>query len=80
MVMYFGQNGKCEFYKREDFGRDDGQSEVSMKQVVVRCNRCGSTYEDAESVQQVRKWLAEEGFAPCPNLSCRGQLEIKEVD
>lgn len=41
------------------------------------CNKCGAAYTDKESIDQVEKWIAE-GYAPCPNISCPGQLEIKE--
>ena len=50
-----------------------------MKKVV--CNQCGATYEDTESVEQVKKWKAEPdggGYAPCPNLSCSGEMDVKE--
>jgi len=48
---------------------------------VVRCNKCGATYDDAESVEQVRKWKVEsDGYAPCPNISCSGQMEVWDVD
>ena len=48
-----------------------------MPEKVV-CNKCGADYTDRESIEQVRKWIAE-GCAPCPNMLCMGQLEIKEV-
>jgi len=41
------------------------------------CNQCGQSYEDKESIDQIKKWI-EEGYAPCPNISCRGEFEIKE--
>lgn len=66
-----------EVYSLGDIGRDDGRSQVELTQVKVICNRCGVTYEDNESIEMVRKWSAE-GYAPCPNLSCPGELEIKE--
>lgn len=43
------------------------------------CNKCGAEYIDKESIELVKKWTAG-GYAPCPNLSCPGQLEIKEVN
>ncbi|KKM60099.1 hypothetical protein LCGC14_1545160, partial [marine sediment metagenome] len=52
-------------------------SQVELTQVKVICNRCGETFEDKESIEMVKKWSAE-GYAPCPNLSCPGELEIKE--
>ena len=45
-----------------------------MEKVV--CNTCGAPYDDKESVELVKKWL-EDGYAPCPNISCPGQLEVK---
>ncbi len=66
-----------EVYSLDDIGRDDGRSRVELTQVKVICNQCGVTYEDNESIEMVRKWSAE-GYAPCPNLSCPGELEIKE--
>lgn len=48
-----------------------------MAEKVV-CNKCGAVYTDRESVDQVKKWKAEgDGYAPCPNISCPGELEIK---
>lgn len=47
-----------------------------MEKVV--CNECKAEYTDNESVELAKKWIAE-GYAPCPNLSCTGQLELKEV-
>ena len=41
------------------------------------CNKCGATYEDKESIDLVKKWL-KTGYAPCPNISCSGEMEIKE--
>ena len=48
-----------------------------MPQKVV-CNECGATYDDEESVELVKKWRAD-GYAPCPNLGCPGELELKEA-
>lgn len=67
----------AEVYSLGDIGRDDGRSQVELTQVKVICNRCGETFEDKESIEMVKKWSAE-GYAPCPNLSCPGELEIKE--
>ena len=42
------------------------------------CNVCGAEYTDAPSIEMVTKWGSEgDGFAPCPNMSCPGQMEIK---
>ena len=46
---------------------------------VVRCNKCGATYEDKESVELVKKWKTE-GYAPCPNMSCSGQMGVFKKD
>jgi len=43
------------------------------------CNKCGATYTDKESIEMVRKWI-KEGYAPCPNLSCPGQMELKKEE
>ncbi len=41
MVMYFGQNGKSEYYPPSDIGRDDGQSEVTMRNdEYLSCLEC----------------------------------------
>jgi len=78
MVFYQGQGKPPEFHPIEEIGREDGQSIVEVKQVKVVCNQCGATYDDKESIEMAKKW-AEEGYAPCPNISCPGQLEIKEA-
>ena len=41
----------------------------------VKCKGCKAEYSDKESVEQVKKWV-EEGYAPCPSISCPGQLEV----
>ena len=41
----------------------------------VKCNKCGEEYTDKESVEQTKKWI-KEGYAPCPNTSCPGQLVV----
>ena len=64
-----------EAYSMKDIGRDDGQSFVEVKQVKAVCNQCGASYEDVESIELARKWIAD-GYAPCPNISCPGQLTI----
>jgi len=45
--------------------------------VKVVCNKCGLAYEDRESIKLAKKWI-EEGYAPCPNLTCQGELELRE--
>ena len=66
-----------ESYSLGDIGREDELSQVELTQVRVICNKCGATYEDQESIDLAKKWIAQ-GYAPCPNLSCQGELEIKE--
>ncbi len=53
------------------------EKEAQMKKTI--CNRCGVTYDDEDSVKMVEQWQ-ESGYAPCPNLDCPGQLEIKEQE
>ena len=48
-----------------------------MPEEVV-CNVCGIAYSDDDSIQMVKKWLEKDGYAPCPNIMCPGQLEIKD--
>ena len=79
MIGYLGQNGRSELYSLSDIGREDGQSEVTIQKLVAKCNKCGATYLDKESIEMVEKWVAE-GYAPCPNLGCPGELEIKKGD
>lgn len=65
-----------EFYSISQVGQQDGESVVEMSRVEsVRCNKCGVTYTDKESVEMVKKWI-EEGYAPCPNISCPGEFEL----
>lgn len=80
MVMYMGQNGQNSYYSESEIGQDDGQSEVEVTHHTekVVCNGCGAEYTDQYSIEMTKKWV-EGGYAPCPNLSCRGQLEVKEV-
>lgn len=77
MVMYMGQNKETRFYDRSQIGQDDGQSEVEVTRHPERvvCNKCGATYTDPDSIQMVEEWLKRDGYAPCPNISCSGQLE-----
>lgn len=77
MVFYQGQRGLPKFYSKEEIGMEDGQSIVEVKQVKVVCNKCGASYDDQESIDMAKKWI-EEGYAPCPNIACPGQLELKD--
>lgn len=52
--------------------------ETPIKVEKVVCNRCGIEYTDQDSLATVKKWAAE-GYAPCPNISCPGMLEVKEA-
>lgn len=81
MVLYSGQNKETRFYTTSEIGQDDGQSEVEVTRLTekVVCNVCGVEYTDQDSVDTVKGWLAKDNYAPCPNLSCRGQLEVKGV-
>ena len=82
MVLYSGQNRGTRYYTSSQIGQDDGQSEVVVRKVKdlekVVCNVCGATYTDELSVEMAKTWIAA-GYAPCPNLSCPGQFEVKEV-
>ena len=43
------------------------------------CSICGAEYTDAPSIELVEKWRSEgDGYAPCPNISCPGQMKIVE--
>ena len=43
------------------------------------CSICGVEYTDADSIEMVEKWRSEgDGFAPCPNLLCSGQMRMTE--
>ncbi len=75
MVMHLPQRGNGTWYSPSQIGQDDGQSQVEIKAKVI-CNRCGADYSDEQSIEQVKKWIAD-GYAPCPNLSCPGELEVK---
>ena len=44
---------------------------------IVKCNVCGAEYDDEDSIQLVEEWQRA-GYAPCPNISCPGELEIKD--
>jgi len=51
--------------------------EMGTEKVV--CNKCGTTYDDEESIKMVKEWFnTGEGYAPCPVLSCPGQMEVKK--
>jgi len=64
-----------ESYSLNQVGRDDGQSLVEVQQVKAVCDQCGTEYTDTESIELVRRWIAD-GYAPCPNISCPGQFRI----
>ena len=49
-----------------------------MPKKEVVCDTCGAVYRDYESIELVEKWAAD-GYAPCPNIWCRGQLLIREI-
>ena len=53
------------------------QLEKSPNPEKVKCNTCGGEYDDPDSVQMVKGWLdGPESYAPCPIISCPGQLEV----
>lgn len=59
-----------------EYVSDKAEKEVNMSE-YVRCNKCGVVYTDKGSIDMVKKWLAEpDKYAPCPMLSCDGQMEI----
>ena len=46
---------------------------------VAKCDKCGATYSDRESIELVKIWKSnDDGYAPCPNIQCQGQMEIVE--
>lgn len=44
------------------------------------CDTCGREYTDDGSVQMVQRWLEKDNYAPCSDLSCRGQMQIKDIE
>ncbi len=52
----------------------------------LKCNACGREYSDAASIETAKKMAAKNkslfGFpiAPCPNMECNGDLELKESE
>lgn len=77
MIGYVGQNGHSEIHPTSDVGQKDGMSKVSLTHTVAKCNKCGATYDSLEDIDMVRKWIRA-GYAPCPNISCSGEFELKE--
>lgn len=69
-------------------GRRLGGDKKKME--YLKCDRCSMVYKDEESVRSVKKeaegWkkLCERdgevprGLAPCPNITCSGELCLKE--
>ena len=47
---------------------------------IVKCDKCGATYEDRDSVEMVKRWKDKDGYAPCPNISCSGQLKVEKKE
>lgn len=66
---------------RKEVAKMGGICGISLRELAV-CQKCGATYRDEESIQLVKKWEAE-GYAPCPNIRCPGQmvvtLEIRQI-
>jgi hypothetical protein len=42
---------------------------------IVACKVCKTKYSDKESIELTKKWI-KEGYAPCPNISCPGEMEV----
>jgi len=49
-----------------------------MTEKVV-CNKCGLVYNDEGSIEMAKKWI-EDGYAPCPNITCPGEFELREEE
>ena len=61
---------------------------IRMKQVKMednnmeqlKCNICKITYSDIESIKSAKRmrklWETPTGIAPCPILSCKGELQL----
>lgn len=50
-----------------------------MPKKYAQCDKCGCKYDDEESIRMVELWLANpDKYAPCPNIGCRGQMQVKE--
>ena len=56
--------------------KEQQEREREMTEKVI-CSVCGVEYTDEGSIDLVKKWAAECN-SPCPNISCGGNLEIKE--
>lgn len=49
-----------------------------MPKEFVKCDTCDLVYDDEESIKLVKQWLSnDDKYAPCPNIGCKGQLQIK---
>ena len=46
----------------------------------LKCNICKITYSDIESIKSAKRmrklWETPTGIAPCPILSCKGELQL----
>lgn len=51
------------------------QMELYVETPKVKCDKCGIEYTDTESVEMVKKWVSD-GYSPCPNIPCNGQLYV----
>ena len=47
---------------------------ISIRE-IAKCKKCGQVYQDRDSVEMVKKMQAD-GYAPCPNMQCSGEMEI----
>ncbi len=79
MVMHIPQRGESTWYSPAQVGQDDGQSTVESIMEKVVCNRCGAEYTDKGSVDLAKDGIAD-GYSPCPNISCPGELEVSREE
>lgn len=60
-----------------DLGKAMHEGSGNQQDRFVRCTVCKATYTDAESIKMVDDWLtSKSGYAPCPNIGCKGTLAI----
>ena len=66
-----------------DLGEEEGRGSIKRlqrcfgvkKMEKVRCDTCGREYSDTASVEMAKRWI-EKGYAPCPIISCKGELKL----
>lgn len=79
-ALLWAQNAAyCRGFKVESFGIVEGVTRniETDDSIAAKCDRCGATYSDEESIVTVRTGLAG-GYAPCPWFNCTGQMELTE--